>query len=328
MSFDVEAWADSHLRIVSRRPRDDGFDELKVICPLCSKPDMDVSAATGAYQCYRCQNQPGGKGGLAGLVALVEGISYPEAKTKVKNGETSFRAAGIDLLMAKALRKGRKPLKAASAIPLPRSFVPIYNHTEGLWSVPQYMVDREITRRIARIYGLGYCTEGRYEGRLIFPVRMKGRLRSFQARSMRGLMPKYTGPKVPKAGLLYGYDELYLGGHDYCVLVEGPTDVLRMRRYGFPAVGLMGKQASKAHCSALHRAGVNRVIVLLDSEASREAAKVARVMSTYLTARIAFLPEGLDPDSAPRDLVEEALAGSRAAQLSDSIDAGKLSKRH
>jgi len=327
-AFDVEGYVDREIGVVSRSTGKHGA-ELICVCPFCGRPKLYVNVESGLWVCYRCAP----KGGtVIDLVAKTQGIPRSQAREIVADpksapGESLERiaeraAASLDE-EARHERRIDAP-RVSLDVGLPDEFVPIFDAASGTWRIPDYCRERGIRGRTARAYGLGYCTGGRYGGRLIFPAHVFGETVTFQGRIMRPLaddehVPKYLGPSVEKSVAVYGLDEAI--GVRRVALVEGPIDVVKLYQFGVPAVALMGKSASMGQATTLSRAGFRSIDLLLDADDPGIEARADAVAVLGLTfdVRLAFLPYGVDPGSATRDQVEDALALARAPKLSETI---------
>lgn len=130
----------------------------------------------------------------------------------------------------------------------------------------------------------GWCIDGRYAQRIIFPITMGGAVVGFQARSILGeSKAKYltSSHEVtdgrdaecgrPAEAMLYNLDTVQPGST--VVLVEGIADVLTVRRReGRRAVGVLGTRFTTEKLALLKRADPARVIVAFDAEAETEGA--------------------------------------------------------
>jgi len=219
-------------------------------------------------------------GALPSLIAVVEGMSHRDA--------IRFVAAAVK----KSLRRSVK--QSAEAV--------------TRWKPEP---DQE---------GLGFCTAGRYGGRLILPAHQFGDLVFYQGRAMAApIKPKYLSPPVAGAsGTLYGLDEAV--GVSEVLVVEGPLDVVSMAQRGFHAVSLLGKELTGRQAVKLKRAGFVRAIVMLDGDAITWGARAAATLRMIgIEALLAKLPREHDPDSAPADVVRDAVRRAAPPTLRDRL---------
>lgn len=307
MRFDVESYTEATVGVRSRSTGQRGQTELICDCPWCEgKSKLYINAASGQWTCYKCSDG----GGLVKLVELLEGLNRTQAERFVRKGSYPKPAQTVAEL-AERVSAVSTPTTGAD-MELPPEFIPCYDPVVG-WRMPAYLRQR-VRARTAAAYRLGFCTEGRYGGRVICPVHVHGELVTFQGRAMSDAVhPKYLGPPAARAGALYGFDEAV--GGEVVTVVEGPFDVMGCYQAGVPAVGLMGKEPSSAAAILLRNAGVKRVVVLLDPEARKEAHKTAAVFGEILTATVASLPPGCDPGNADPDIIRAVVSRARPSTL-------------
>lgn len=315
MRFDVKGWVDDRLGVRNTARGRHGI-QLVADCPFCGHASkLWIAEETGLWTCYKCN----AGGGIVGLVVEVDGLSYAEARKFVRNGGAEERIARPVEELVREQARAEAPAPAAGSdqalpteVELPEEFVPIWNPETRIWNLPLYARERGIWARTALAFRLGFCLEGRYAGRLIFPAHVNGRVRTFQGRAMGPWEPKYLGPSI-EGGALFGYDEA-VGGEEI-VVCEGPMDVLSLVQKGIPAVGLMGKVASPAQAVLVARAGFRRAIVLLDKDAGPDGVEVAITLGEVVSVRTASLPTSKDPSEAPVEEIREALLQARPPRI-------------
>ena len=93
------------------------------------------------------------------------------------------------------------------------------------------------------MWKMGYCTEGRYGGRIIVPsFNNSGDLNYFIARSYVGHRMKYLNPPVSKNVV---FNELYVDWDEPVVIVEGVFDAITVGQNGIPILGSSLREESK-----------------------------------------------------------------------------------
>jgi DNA primase len=317
MRFDVEDWLDNTIGITDRATSQDGHPELICECPQCGGANkLWANATTGKWICYSCRES----GGLPGLIAVVEGITYREAKQHIADSTRTAVSRSVKEIRS---RLENLDVRATPSKPppleLPDHFVPVFDRKAWCWNTPTYLKRRGIKPKTAMVYRLGYCTGGRYGGRLILPAHEFGRLSYFQGRTMGADRIKYLSPAVAGAGsTLYGLDEAI--GSPKVVVVEGPLDVLSLHQRGYIAIALFGKQMSSTQKMKIKRCGFRDVTILLDGDAIKWGARAAESLARIgIRATLAKLPPEHDPDSAPADVVHTAIRGAAPPTLRDRI---------
>jgi DNA primase len=150
----------------------------------------------------------------------------------------------------------------------------------------------------------------RFRDRVLVPLRLpSGKVVGFGGRGMGDETPKYlNSPETAvyrKGKFLFGLDRARnaFKATDEAVLVEGYFDVLALAQAGVgEAIGTSGTALTLDQCKLLKRY-VPRVLLVFDGDAAGQAAaEKALVPATQagLSARVAVLPQGEDPDTLVR----------------------------
>lgn len=154
-----------------------------------------------------------------------------------------------------------------------------------------------------------------FRGRIMFPIRdMSGRVIAFSGRVFPPLKEgeepegdraaKYiNNPETDvfhKGKILYGMyrAKAALRKYDFCVLVEGQTDVIASHTAGFSnTVAPLGTALTEGHLSLIKRFTTNLVLALdADSAGVRAAGRSAELaLANGFDVKVAKLPEGKDP---------------------------------
>lgn len=169
----------------------------------------------------------------------------------------------------------------------------------------------------------------RFHGRLLVPIRIPrppdGRTVALGGRFLEGVTPqrhdrkaaKYiNSPETPlykKGEVLYGLDQARdaIRRTERAVIVEGYFDVIGVHQAGLPvAVATCGTALTPAHLELLLRTGAKEVVFLFDGDAAgvratQRAGELCAKMQ--VPARVAMLPDGLDPDDFARQRGVDAL---------------------
>lgn len=323
MKFDITEYVTSNL--VSVKTTATG--ELIAECPWCGRyGGFYVSPKTGNFICFKCDEK--GRH-LVGVVAQVEGISWQEAKRFILQRTVEFRRRETPqtlLEKIKALRPSDgEPTEENELVEveLPEEFTPVFQ--DGKWKFPKYLKQRGIDRRTAKIWGLGFCDSGRYEGRVIVPIECPNGY-SFAARDTTGLQePKILHPRFADHGkLLIGWDHVKPGSD--VAIVEGPFDALRWFSHGIQAVGLGGKTLHEAQLGMMLKWPPDTsIIIALDPEEIEAPFLVAKQLKNHFDeVYIARLPEGIDPGASTEKQAKEACEKARLYRGRHEILSAKL----
>lgn len=312
-------------------------------CPWCGAEDkLSVNPSRRFWRCFRCTK----RFSLFDLLAEYEG-GYARAAEVVRaavGGRTlTFIPEEYHEPVAVERPAGWEPWPIAA----PRSFVPLTGH------IP-YTARRGLDLGNLIALGAGICTEGRYQDRLVFPVRRwDGHWLYFQSRatwektehdvSLCGPYRKNLNPANDDPTRFASAGDVLLGlelAHRYqrIAVVEGPTDWIQS---GPDAVALFGKALSDRQLMLLSRAGVREIDVCLDPDAWEHptykdrdgrtvvnldrpppARAVADRLAQHFTVRVVRYPDGKDPgDYTPaqnhemRARAEPWGQGSRLARI-------------
>ncbi|MHA2066076.1 MAG: hypothetical protein ACXABY_17030, partial [Candidatus Thorarchaeota archaeon] len=121
-----------------------------------------------------------------------------------------------------------------------------FDDLDMLHPVFAFLSDRRHTSSVLDQYGVQYCHRGKHWKRIIFPFFGPfGEYRGFQGRialpNIPSGVPKWsTGSGTKKSHMLWNFENV-LSRQNWCVLVEGIFDALRMRDW---AIAMLGKQPS------------------------------------------------------------------------------------
>ncbi len=188
-----------------------------------------------------------------------------------------------------------------------------------------YLSARGVSREVAAEFGLGLCTTGKtIPGRLGIPIHdADGRVVAYAGRwvgpdeEIPEDQGKYQLPaKFHKQGELFNLHRVK--GCQTLAIVEGFFGAVRL--YGsvrprIPTVALMGGSISEEQVALLleHCPALRFVTVCLDpDEPGRKASElVAARLSRHWWVRIATLPDGMQPDTAPEADLLAALGRRR-----------------
>lgn len=337
----IRDWLEERLNIANI-----SGDEIRLReCLFCGKPrTMKVNVERRKFYCHH--QDCGRAGGLVQLIQAVEGVDYDEA-IGIARSLTRGLLHGHRKLsdVRKTLRRVRateSTEESASEIrhELPDEFIPCFDETRSKpWRVPSYLTrpqdegGRGLTREMIARWGIGYATEGRCEGRVIIPIRC-GRLQSWVARAIDpDLRPKYlTAHSAQDPGadrLMFGYDAV-TPEVDTLVALEGTFDAIRLWSYGIEAVAYLKDGISAGQVTLLGRLAPRRLVLLPDGGDpkawERSLTAAAALGSRFEQVAVARLvpPRGqkkIDPDTAPRSMIEDAIADAISVDRTASIRA-------
>lgn len=302
-------------------------------CPLPThqgkkrSPSFSANLDRRIFKCFGC----GASGDLYQYVARMEGLD-PE------NGQDIRKVA---LLLAERYRleekqptspkgtRDEKPRaaqnKAEQASTCPAIVnAPLDFTLSGLDSDHPYLKERGFTLETISHFGLGYCSRGLMQGRIVIPLHdAAGRLIGYAGRLVDDSRVNEENPKYLFPGTrerqgkryefhksLFLYNGFAVGKIRDLIVVEGFASVWWLSQHGFLAtVALMGWSCSVEQAKLMEGAvdPDGRVWVMPDADEAGErcAAEVLRLVSPHRNVRWVQLSNG----EQPTDCTHEELAG-------------------
>jgi DNA primase len=239
-------------------------------CPFCThhKNKMEINLRTTTkrenfWHCWVC----GAKGKT--LLSLFKKIKAPQGKINELN-----------ILIVPA----KKDNHTSDILEFPKEFISLSNTIEDKIAqieakhAIKFLKKRGITQDDIIKYNIGFCKDGKYEGRIIIPSYDEDKkLNYFIARDYKDATPqKYKNPPVSAKDVI-GF-ELYINWDAPIILVEGIFDALTIKRNVIP---LFGKVIHGKLMEKLVKSSVNRIYIALDADARRDALKQAEMLMSY-----------------------------------------------
>ena len=311
--------------------------EYQFYCPFCvdrlgdesSKRKLWINLDKMKAHCWRCDYKAGGlrkvfmdlNGGVLKMdeLRLLRGEFYPP----VESLRTSVTEALYD-----GAAEGDGTIKA---VPIPAETYALEDFTRARVreeKIPMevrrgflYLEKRGVEPEIIRSFHVGYCHEGHYAQRLVFPVIQQEEVVYFTTRAVsehtekKSLNPPNEEGRYTKEMCLLNYDGVL--GAEIVAVVEGPFDCAAFAA----GVGLMGKTISQtqvALLAALVPFGLNEVVVALDSDAVEAAEGIyASLLNRIPKVSILYLDHG---DPWDRRFELEELMEERQAFIEELLD--------
>ena len=270
-------------------------NEKRIDCPFCSdsKKHLYVNVSKGVVHCHKC-------GYSSSFIALVEKIE----ERPIKNlhslfSEISTRIENFSERVKAGLQKKKKLETNRNFARFPQGYSRL-NLKSLSWFgklAADYLHSRGFDDDKIVKYKLGYCTKGRFAGRVIIPVFEKDRLVYYIGRSISSSGKKVLNPSKEECGgasqFLFNYD--LAKDYDEIILCEGAFDAITI---GDDAVAFFGKEMSDAQLQKILLLGKDKkFVVCLDGDAKKFSLKIARKLSSCRKVRVAILPDKEDPNS-------------------------------
>ena len=278
-------------------------------CPHCSdsRYHFGVNIESGNFNCWVC----GGTGSFAKLVQLLENISQFEAIQQVLEFSSSFtELEGENLATIVGEILSPNPLASVTAfrtnLALPKPLIPL---SEAILRYPQlkyYFNSRGfLDSDMMEWESVGFCPDGKYAMRVIFPVKMDNQVVNFVARAIVPTTIRYlTCPNnqaiLPITHCIYNIDNINLG--DTFVICEGILDALKVQKLTpLKAVSVFSKRISNYQLLKIAKKQPKEVFLMLDGDAWVNGMEFKVKLESLISGRVTAIL--LNPDTDPGNLV-------------------------
>lgn len=241
-----------------------------------------------------------------------------------------------DRLEKAPLYAGKDPAHARRAIALPGKLTPLDQLYEGHAACRQMARLGLDADRVGRFYDVGFCERASVEfarNRIIVPIRVRGRLRGWQALHVEDRDPMkfrhvpvprfFTAPGMAAGELVYNLD--MARNYPTGVIVTTPVEVWR---FGSMALTPVGEHWTEEHGRAIATVFRRRSLVLLADAATPRQAPAERLIHHLRSAMGAEFRVVTLPVTARRDPLDRAtlrrLVAEEAANQGLEVDYKKL----
>lgn len=178
---------------------------------------------------------------------------------------------------------------------LPKEYKPLYGKNnivdlEMKLAVQYLRNQRGLTNLDIHRYKIGYCSDGKYSGRVIIPSYDSNyNLNYFVARDITDSGIKYLNPPCSRDVVVF---EMFINWDEPIILVEGVFDAIRV---GNNAIPLMGKSLLGNLKLQLLKHNVSEVFVSLDGDAYNSTVQISEYLfNRGVDVRVVKLEDG-DP---------------------------------
>ena len=255
--------------------------------PYCNhhKKKLVINVSTEKWHCWVC--------GTKGI-----GVSRIFKKLKAYDK--------IPILNKFSKIKVNNKVEKKEHVSLPIEFIPMVN---GNISSPEfrnaasYLKRRGLNKIDVLRHNIGYCESGPYSGMIIIPSYDKdGILNYFVGRSYYDTTFKHKNPKVSKD--IIGF-ELLINWKENVNICEGVFDAITI---GENTIPIFGKFLPKQLKLKLKEKSVNRVNIVLDNDARKEALELSEyLISEGIDVRMVDIPNDTDPNELGREKINELI---------------------
>jgi len=246
-------------------------DECVFHCPYCKheKRKFSVNLKRNVYKCWVC-NQRGRS--LHRVVRRFGSFKDQEA-WRILMGTPKQDLSRFERLFEAEIEE-----QIVQVVDLPRDFESLTHKklNSSARKTVKYLENRGIDRKDILQWKVGYCSEGRYRDRVIFPsFNEDGNPNYFVARSITEGDFKYLNPAASRNII---FNELYLDFDKELTIVEGIFDAMKAEN----AVPILGSTLSEN--SLLFKKIIKHdtpILLALDKDAKWKALKIKRLLLKY-----------------------------------------------
>ena len=280
---------------------------LKGRCPSCGSPDKyGVHLGQNRTNCFKCgfNKKP------LNVVSFIENHNtYNETRNFLGLFEgAEYYEAPVEILKEKRFE-------------LPESFKLITLGDSSFAKICRSnLKKRGFSLSKLERKGIGYCTRGEFELRIIIPYSVNGKLVYFNARKVvDDDSPKFKNPPIEDVGigkslLIYNRDCLYMYSRVY--LMESATNALT---WGDSALSIGGKVLSDYQFGEIAKSPCEEVIIILDPDATDWAIKAAMKLVFHKKVKVVILPGDSDVNDLGKDETKKYIKAANYVSYNDLI---------
>ena len=283
------------------------FEQVQVNCPKCQERDgltypdgkynLEINTAKRVFRCWKC-DEPKFSGSLGRLIKMFGSSMDVDLYKSYANilGDYKYNE---DEKEFQVVQLPSEMIYFSQMNPSDSDHFEAYNYL---------ITDRLLTKEIILKYRLGFCTTGKYGGRIIIPsFDMDGEINYFVARAYRkGMKRPYDNPKANKNAIIF--NEGMVNWDSTVYLVEG---VFEMFSFPVNIIPMLGKAISDTLFYKLKTLKPN-VVILLDPDAYKSSIELFyKLHSIYVgeeeKIKIVKLPKNDDLDELRKKEGHDAL---------------------
>ena len=293
-------------------------------------PSLKINVAKKLFNCFGCNKH----GNILDFVTFIEG-GDPSKDADLRKG--AFKLAeisGIDPLPSSLTRtlksdaRGKENSVPTKQTELLKPETPVIESrinkplkfTLKLDANHVYLSERNLSKSIIEIFGLGVADRGMMKDRLAIPIHNEnGELIAYAGRIAKGEVPKgtvkYLLPEgFVKQSVLYNLHRLSLQPdgrqRQRVYMVESYFSVFKLHELGLPVVSPMGHSVSEAQCDLLASIGVDEVILLFDGDEAGAlgVAESLQLLAQYFYVHAPAVPAGFKPHRVSDEEIQDLIS--------------------
>jgi len=291
-------------------------DELVGLCPFHeeTRGSFHVSTSKNAWNCFGCD----GKGNILDFVMAKENVGVRAAGLMIQEWFPGSPQSAPE----RPKRRERQPRGGTE--PTADGNPALTFELKNLDAKHPYLLEeRGLDPKTVAEFGLGYCSRGLMNNRVVIPVHDEhGQLVAYAGRYPAEVVPeeepKYlVPPNWQKSLVLFNYHRALEEVHEKreLIVVEGFFALFRVWQAGYRnVVALMGNELYPAQTHLLQAAlgEFGRVTLMLDNDAGGKTceAQCVETLVSSMYVKVVRLPDGVaDPDQLTDEQIDQLLVG-------------------
>lgn len=285
--------------------------QFRCICPNHNDRHASacISTESGLWHCFSC----GESGNLRRFVNIAGGEDVDIKSFITPTDDLKMRLSKIYNESAKnmLIYENDNSFEEMFKTEIQDNFIPAYKNRESL----KYLIHkRKLTLDTIKEFGLLYAVSGRYENRIIIPYYDNGRIVGMNSRYIGECESSYRYRYLVNSARFdsYLYNFNNVNSYKYCILVEGPFDLMYLHQCGFNnVISTLNTRITNGHLKRIMK--FKRIIFCFDNDAETHAGQnaVIKHASTILSVAPEMdiykveLPLGKDPNEcSSEELIE------------------------
>lgn len=297
-----------------------GGRELNYNCISPTHRDRNASAfinsITGKWHCFSCLKS----GNLQSFVKIVSGENINLRDLLNDKDIARFKINSIYTESVKKILSYEDTVEFKSTYAMvSENFIPAGRSLDAL----KYLIKkRKLTKETIRKFKLMFAPEGEFENRIVIPYVKNGDVVGINTRDIgtSKLRYRYFINHIPFHDYIYNYENVV--DFNYCILVEGPFDLMYMHQCGFKNVlSTLNTSINDEQISILSE--FKKIIFCFDFDIETQAGqkavlKHAENILSHIPDKPIYsveLPPGKDPDDCSYDELKLAFTKMKRIKL-------------
>jgi len=275
-----------------------------------STPSCDINTHSGLFLCRSC----GFKGNLEKIIKVVSGEEVDLTQFISPDEEFRFKINNIYRQSLKGIGRYEDIIQFDDTMSNELiNFKPALECKEAV----EYLTGskRKLTEETIKRHNLMFSDTGDYRNRVIIPYYKNGKLIGFNSRYIYDCDKKFRYMYFLSHSQFedYIYNFENANSYDYCILVEGPFDLMILNQLGYKnVISTLSTRVSEKHLQ--HIIGFKKIIFCFDDDKESKAGQKAVINTANMILEISpnkqlfycRLPEGKDPTEATEDELKES----------------------